>query len=78
MFGAGLTHKTITNGLETSRICRKWDINLGNWADQVVKRNAGNYLCVWNCQRGDDYNWIEILDRSMKWVWKHYISQAPA
>ena len=54
MFGAGLTHKTITNGLETSRICRKWDINLGNWADQVVTRNAGNYLSVWNCQGGDD------------------------
>ena len=51
---ARLTHRTITNGLETSRIYRKWDINLGNWADQVVKRNAGNYVCVWNCQRGDD------------------------
>ena len=51
MFGAGLA---ITNGLETSRICRKWEINLENWTDQVVKRNAGNYLCVWNCQRGGD------------------------
>ncbi len=54
MFGAGLHHKTITKGLETSRICRNWETHLENWPDQVVKRNAGNYLCVWNCQRGGD------------------------